>query len=189
MPFIRLDLKGKRFGRLTVIEPYEYRPGGWMWKCICDCGKNTIAYGSKLTHGKKKSCGCGRDRNNNYGWTGYKEIMGSVWNHIYGHAKIRNLDVEITIKDGWELFEKQNRKCALSGVELYFAKNNKEVKEKKQTASLDRIDSTKGYVKGNIQWVHKDINKMKWNWNQSNFINWCKLITNYHNEKENSKTN
>jgi hypothetical protein len=65
---------------------------------------------------------------------------------------------------------------------------NKEVKEKKQTASLDRIDSTKGYIKGNIQWVHKDVNKMKWNWNQSNFINWCKLITNYYNEKENSKT-
>ena len=31
----------------------------------------------------------------------------------------------------------------------------------KGTASLDRIDSTKGYVRGNIQWVHKDINWFK----------------------------
>lgn len=44
------------------------------------------------------------------------------------------------------------------------------------TASLDRIDSSKGYIKGNIQWVHKDINKMKNNYNQAYFINLCALV-------------
>lgn len=188
MPFIRLDLKGKRFGKLVVIEPYEYRTGGWMWKCKCDCGKETTAYGSKLTHGKKKSCGCGRDKSNNYAWGGYGEMMGTVWHRVFSHAKNRNLKVEITNKDVWELFLRQDRKCALSGVPLYFAKTNKELKNKKQTASLDRIDSSKDYTKNNVQWIHKDLNSMKWDWDQDEFINWCNLVSECQNEKKNTET-
>ena len=44
---------------------------------------------------------------------------------------------------------------------------------KLQTASLDRIDSTKGYSKDNIQWVHKDINCMKMDFSQQYFIDLC----------------
>jgi hypothetical protein len=49
------------------------------------------------------------------------------------------------------------------------------------TASLDRIDSSKSYNKNNIQWVHKDVNKMKWAFNQNHFIKFCKLIANQDN--------
>jgi len=45
-----------------------------------------------------------------------------------------------------------------------------------RTASLDRIDSSKGYVKGNLQWVHKDINMMKNHYNQKYFIEICKKV-------------
>ena len=51
------------------------------------------------------------------------------------------------------------------------------------TASLDRIDSTKGYTKNNIQWVHKTINKMKNVLHDEEFIQWCNLIANYNKEK------
>ena len=47
------------------------------------------------------------------------------------------------------------------------------------TASLDRIDSSKGYIQGNIQWVHKRINQMKWDSEENDFINWCKLVANH----------
>jgi hypothetical protein len=40
------------------------------------------------------------------------------------------------------------------------------------------IDSSKGYIEGNIQWVHKDINNMKWDFTQEEFINYCKLVAN-----------
>lgn len=189
MPFVRLDLKGKRFDKLVVIEPYEYRPGGWMWKCKCDCGNETIAYGSKLLHKKKKSCGCGVCGKNNYAWNGYGEMLGTVWHRVFTHAKSRKLKVEITNKDVWELFLKQDRKCALSGILLYFAKTTQELREKKQTASLDRIDSSKDYTKDNIQWIHKDLNSMKWDWNQDEFVKWCNLVSNYQNEKKDTKTN
>ena len=44
------------------------------------------------------------------------------------------------------------------------------------TASIDRIDSSKGYERGNVQFVHKDINAMKWNLSLAKFMEYCKLI-------------
>lgn len=49
----------------------------------------------------------------------------------------------------------------------------------KRTASLDRIDSTRGYVVGNLQWIHKDLNLMKNTLPTSLFIEWCKKVSNY----------
>jgi len=47
------------------------------------------------------------------------------------------------------------------------------------TASLDRIDSSKGYVRGNIQWVHIAINFMKHSLPEEEFIRWCCLVAQY----------
>lgn len=44
------------------------------------------------------------------------------------------------------------------------------------TASLDRIDSSKGYVVGNVQWVHKDVNTVKWDLTLDNFFRVCKMV-------------
>ena len=74
----------------------------------------------------------------------------------------------------WDLFIKQNRKCALSGLELSFPKING---DQSYTASIDRIDSSLGYIEGNVQWVHKDINIMKNKYDQDYFIQMCKLIS------------
>jgi hypothetical protein len=43
---------------------------------------------------------------------------------------------------------------------------------------LDRVDSSKGYIEGNVQWVHKTINLMKQSFNQKEFIHFCKLVAN-----------
>lgn len=32
-------------------------------------------------------------------------------------------------------------------------------------------------IKGNVQWLHKDVNKMKWNFEQSYFIDICNRIS------------
>ena len=47
-----------------------------------------------------------------------------------------------------------------------------------QTASLDRIDPTKGYIEGNIQWVHKDVNRMKMDFTETRFLELVNLIAN-----------
>ena len=55
-----IDLTGQRFGRLTVIERSEKTAKGCSvyWKCICDCGNETIVSGNNLKGMKVKSCGC-----------------------------------------------------------------------------------------------------------------------------------
>ena len=54
-----IDETGNRYGRLTVIEQAENDSrGGTRWLCRCDCGKQTLATGSQLRTGSKRSCGC-----------------------------------------------------------------------------------------------------------------------------------
>lgn len=58
-----IDLTGRRFGRLTVIEragthycpSYRSYP---LWRCRCDCGAECIAAGNSLHSGRTRSCGC-----------------------------------------------------------------------------------------------------------------------------------
>lgn len=52
------DLTGKKFNRLSVLEPIEIKRGFWVWKCKCDCEKITKVNGVSLTSNTTKSCGC-----------------------------------------------------------------------------------------------------------------------------------
>lgn len=62
---IKLDLIGRRFGRLIVIKEGEprLRPNGKKtrrWICQCDCGNQSLSDQGNLTSGGAKSCGCGK---------------------------------------------------------------------------------------------------------------------------------
>lgn len=55
------DLSGKRYGRLIAIELIgKTKQGNALWRCKCDCGKETIARASTLKSGNTQSCGCYR---------------------------------------------------------------------------------------------------------------------------------
>lgn len=56
---IQYDLTGKVFGRLTAIERiknHNFRNARWL--CSCECGSESEVFGSNLTNGHTKSCGC-----------------------------------------------------------------------------------------------------------------------------------
>jgi len=56
-----LNLVGKKFGRLTVIEQRgKDKHGEKLWYCKCDCTNYHMTTTSCLTSGKVKSCGCGK---------------------------------------------------------------------------------------------------------------------------------
>ena len=109
-------------------------------------------------------------------WRGYGEIGNSYLTAIKHLAKRKNLTFDISLRQIWNLFLKQNRKCALSGLKLKFPSA---WHSGDGTASLDRIDSSKGYTKQNIQWLHKEINELKSDFPENEFINWCKIIAKY----------
>jgi hypothetical protein len=167
------DLSNQKFGLLTAIEPIR-KKGKIRWKCKCDCGNIIDVQTENLKHNvNQRSCGCikkSRVGNKSPRWKGHGSISGSYWSKIKKEAHNRGYDFQISIQDAWNLFVKQDGKCALSGIKLSM--------NKPRTASLDRIDNNKGYTKDNIQWVHKDLNIMK-NHTLEYFIEMCTGVSNY----------
>jgi hypothetical protein len=91
------------------------------------------------------------------------------------HARTRHhSNVEVTLEYISELFDKQGGKCALTGWDIVFGGGAKDWRE--TTASLDRIDSRLGYIEGNVQWVHKDVNIAKHDYPQNYFIELCRAV-------------
>jgi hypothetical protein len=175
-----LDLRGQTINNLQIIEPISKdRKNSIIWKCKCSCG-NICSYSTDhLTRRKNpvKSCGCLKKLSGprHKDWKGHGEINRSWWSrHIRPELyQKRNppIKVEIDIEYIWNLFLKQERKCALTGINLKIALDSND-----NTASLDRIDSSIGYVDGNVQWVHKHINFMKRIYSQDYFIEMCKKV-------------
>ena len=54
----KLDLTGKRFGRLVVLNEAERQNGHVMWRCLCDCGNEITTKGIHLVSGHTTSCTC-----------------------------------------------------------------------------------------------------------------------------------
>lgn len=174
---------GDKNEKLVVIEPPRRQPKGkwkmWRVKIKCECGKEQDVCCARWIRREYSKCrNCQLIGPNNYAWNGYGEINGQTLCHIKHNAKIRGFRLEVTNKFLWELFLKQNRKCALSGLPIQFTLNKCE-----KTASLDRIDSSKGYTEDNIQWIHKDINLMKNNFDEIHFIKMCGLIYEYNKNR------
>lgn len=184
---------GNKYGRLTVIRytrnDNSEKP---MWECKCECGNRTEVRGSDLEMGKIKSCGCLHAESSienlkiahklypkSYGFKGIGDMPSSYFSQIKYAAKGKKREYSVSKEYLWDLFLKQNRKCALTGLDIYFGFFGKKVK--RGTASLDRIDSSKGYIEGNVQWLHKDINNMKQDYSVDEFLNYCKLVTNNKN--------
>ena len=174
----KIDLVGKRFGKMIVIEEIN----STKCHCLCDCGNYKVCRRKRLLDGRNTSCGCFMNRSgpdNGY-WKGYEDITGSFWGSIRSGAENRKIELSISIKEAWEIFIKQNRRCALSGVLLNMPERQYSKDEQcENLASLDRIDSSKPYTKENCQWVTREINKMKMDMKEKRFIQVCKAVGEY----------
>ncbi len=170
-----IDLTGKQYERLFVIR--RMGANKWnqaIWECKCNCGKITTAMTKDLKSGKKRSCGClKKDETSRRFWKGYGDICGDYWSSLKRNAKYRNIDFDLDIEDAWDIYEKQQNKCALSGWKIQLTRI---IKDRDQTASLDRIDSSKGYIKENVQWLHKTINICKHILTNDEFVRMCESI-------------
>ena len=166
-------LTGQRFKQLIVLyRVVNNKSYDAKWKCKCDCGKFCMVLSSVLIRGDTLSCGC-YGRNKRY--KGYEDLSGLYWRSLKSKAKQRNLKFVITIKQAWQQFIKQNKKCALSGRVIRLIRNYGKYRCL-QTASLDRINSNKGYTVNNIQWLHKKVNIMKNCYTEKEFISFCRDI-------------
>lgn len=66
------DLRGKRFGKLIVIQQVQSKRGRTCWLCQCDCGNTKEVCSMELKKGDTLSCGCLRS---SYGETIIEQIL------------------------------------------------------------------------------------------------------------------
>ena len=67
------------------------------------------------------------------------------------------IDNDLTLEYLKGVWDYQNGYCAISGLKMEMDIT----RESPSKASLDRIDSSKGYVSGNVQWVCLFVNYAK----------------------------
>jgi deoxycytidylate deaminase len=174
------DLSGQKYGQLKVLSlcDEKTKTRGALWQCQCDCGNIVKLASNSLTSGNSVTCGDKKKHlASNLILNRCGEIPLAHLIAIKNNAIKRNLRYEVTPEYLWNVFLLQDRKCAISGIPLTFSVqlNSSVDRTLNTTASLDRINSKLGYLEGNVQWTHKDINKMKSNHTIDYFLELCRL--------------
>ena len=111
-------------------------------------------------------------------------FMRLTFNDLRGNARKRNIEVNITVEDLYNLYRSQEGKCALTGIEMTFRRQELGRTRRDRylyNISADRIDASQHYHKNNIQLVCSIVNTIKWDLPQQDFIDICRKVT------ENSK--
>ena len=106
-------------------------------------------------------------------------------NRLKGNAILRNKKFaeDVTPEYLYNLLKSQNFKCALTGDNLLPKDGSLDHIRKDLPLSLDRIDSSKGYVRGNLQWVTKRANWMKGDMSMKELFEMCNKIINHANQQ------
>lgn len=175
---------GSQVGNWEVISDKFKKNGLHYNTCKCICGSIKDIRNWQLNHSMTKSCGCDNVKGR-FKAKGVGELSLSYYNTFKRNRELKGkaFSDDVTIEFLWDLFLLQDRKCALSGIPItlnprWSQQNKGRVTKIIQSASLDRIDNTKGYEITNVQWVHKDINLMKGSMREEVFINFCRLVSN-----------
>jgi len=172
-----VDHSGKLFGTKRVVSFHSRQRNGissWKWECE-KCGNVGNAPISSIKIRKCIRCSQGSAADSPI-LLSYGEICQGYYLRLRRAAKYRNWEWVMSPEDLWNLFLKQNRKCALSGREIGFCPKWSTSDTKGTTASLDRIDSTLGYTPDNVWWIHKDFQAMKMDIPLDTFISMCREV-------------
>lgn len=179
-----LNIKGKKFGKLTVVKFSHIKDGYSFWECKCDCENKKIIRGKYLSCGDTKSCGCLHDcswskihglskTHFHYSWTNIKQRCLNKKNQAYKYYGSRG----IKICDNWLKFSNFKNDMYES-----YLKHIKEFGEKQTT--IDRINNDGNYCKENCKWSTRieQVNNMSrnriitYNKKTMNLMQWAKEL-------------
>ena len=146
-----IDLTGQRFGHLVVIEyagRNERRES--LWRCLCDCGNESIVRGDVLRRGTTESCGCGKGLKHGHHrkpwYPSYKAMMERCYLPSSGNYK-RYGGKGVTVCEEWHDINKFAEWVETSGYA--------------PGLTIDRIDPLGNYEPSNCQWLTRSENSKK----------------------------
>lgn len=91
------------------------------------------------------------------------------------NARLKKINFDLDLIYIKELWETQNGKCVYSKVPMRLFPTTTKARGIPNAASLDRIDSSKGYVKGNVHFVCLSINYAKHTFEEIEFVNFLNI--------------
>lgn len=153
-----LDLIGKKFGRLIVLERADKTPGAQQrWKCLCDCGKETFVTTGHLRSGHTSSCGC----------LGLERATASKVKHGQSNTKLFRV---------WNGIKQRCYNKNVKGFKWYGGKGVSICEEWLEFSafydwavshgyidglSIDRIDPEGSYEPNNCRWITRSENSKR----------------------------
>jgi len=152
-----IDLTGKKIGEWTVLSFASRNPKTRQvkWNCRCVCGIEKEVLQGSLQQGLSKSCGCSKPKgednvhfkhglsHKNKAWRSWTHIKARCYNPnhknyaTYGGAGIK-------MEPEW-----------IEDFTAFYAEIG-DAPEDSKYWSVERIDTTRGYIKGNVKWANQD---------------------------------
>lgn len=164
------DLRGQVFGGITAIGPTEARSyNDIVWRCICECGREAWAARGNIVKGWFTHCGCrggkkrraapgtlglNPDGTGKHGGTGELSEKAKANNRVavarWSAEADRGHEYRLSSTRHKEIIA---RSCRYCGRPARTAPRG--------TNGIDRVDSSQGYVEGNVVPCCKRCNRMK----------------------------
>lgn len=177
------DISGNTYGRWKVLSFSGFRHNKNtrlpIFLCECSCGTKRDVLKESLVSGNSLSCGCYKKDNIIKSW-GVKNRMNSAFNHLFviykSTAKRQGHCFKLTKEEFYKLVTSDCYLCGIKPSSVIKPTAKIAISKEFFYNGIDRIDSSIGYISGNVASCCTTCNRMKLDHNLDYFINHIKLI-------------
>lgn len=178
-----IDRRGQRFGRLVVVEfagqAIDAKGRPRLWRCLCDCGTEAVFNWKQLKANHAHSCGCLR-----------REHLATIRAHNAlpeGESAFRQLfyAYQKSARErghSWALSADEFRQVTQGDCSYCGAAPQIKFRAAKGTRGdyigngVDRVDSSRGYVTGNVRSCCTSCNVAKASMTEGEFAAWVARV-------------